>query len=129
MIVDQQEIDALLAERAAASAKRAAASERPAAPPPEDIWRWASPEVRRILKVRVPVIIRLAARSMPISKIRQLSTGAIIEFDKSVDDDLSLYIRNRGIGAGHAVKVGEHFGLRITDIGSRRERILSLRAK
>src|SRR4051812_43500327 len=46
-----------------------------------------APEIARILKVRVPVIVRLARRLLPIATIRTLSNGAILEFEKSVEDD------------------------------------------
>jgi flagellar motor switch protein FliN/FliY len=47
----------------------------------------------------------------------RLGPGAIIEFSKSSDEPLDLLINNKVIGAGEAVKVGENFGLRITQVG------------
>ncbi|MBN2445603.1 MAG: FliM/FliN family flagellar motor switch protein [Phycisphaerae bacterium] len=140
MIVDQDEIESLLAQAGdlrtemeeeltkPSAGEATPAPEAAAAPGPSisALLAKASPEVRRILRVRVPVIVQLAARLMKVSKIRQLSAGATLEFNKSVDDPLSLYIRNRLIGEGQAVKSGEHFGLRVTDIGSCRKRIESL---
>ncbi len=87
-----------------------------------------APEVHRILKIRVPVIVRLARRLLPIGTIRNLSNGAILEFEKSVDDDLELLINNRVVGYGSAVKVGENFGLNINAIGDAEQRIRSLGA-
>ena len=42
----------------------------------------------------------------------------MIEFDKKFDAELELVVSDRQIGLGHAVKVGENFGLRITRIGT-----------
>ena len=135
MFVDQNEIEALLAQaeqlRAEAEAEVATAAPPPPPPPPPRQQRpspavTGNTELRRILRGRVPVIERLAARTMPISVIRRLSTGSIVEFDKSVEHDLDLYIRNHRIGHGHAVKVGEHFGLRVSEIGTQAERIRSM---
>lgn len=84
-------------------------------------------DVRRVLRLRVPLIVRLAHHSMPLGEILRLSPGTLIEFEKSGDSDLELMITNRVIGHGHAVKVGENFGLRIQSIGPVRERIESLR--
>jgi flagellar motor switch protein FliN/FliY len=137
MIIDQNEIEALLTQAdelreqteatLQADSAAAAAARGTAAPPKQDLFSKANTKLKRVLRVRVPVIVELAQHPMPIRKIRRLSPGAIIEFDKSVEDDLTLYVRNRSIGKGHAIKVGEHFGLRITDIGTKRERINSLR--
>lgn len=83
-------------------------------------------DVSRILMLQVPVIVQLAGNTMPLSGIMGLTTGAIIEFDKPVDSDLYLLINNKCIGQGQAVKVGENFGLRITQVGSVRDRIQAM---
>ncbi len=128
MVIDQKEIDALLAqadsvvaEAAEAPPKRAPAR---AAPHPLDVPD--DPQLRRLLAIQVPVIVRLAFRSMPVRTIRKLATGAIIEFEKSVEQDIDLLINNHPIGHGVCVKVGEHFGLRLTQIDTPAERIKSM---
>ncbi|MBP7936936.1 MAG: FliM/FliN family flagellar motor switch protein [Phycisphaerae bacterium] len=82
--------------------------------------------VSRVLKLHVPVIVQLAERSMPLSEIVSLTTGAIIEFEKPADTELDLMINNKCIGRGQAVKVGENFGLRVTLIGSVKSRIMAM---
>lgn len=147
-IVDQSEIDALLAEardlaatagtepagvgvdaatvgRGADTGPGAAVRGRDAGPP---LPGADDPRIARLLRIRVPVIVQLAERQMPIALVRNLSVGAIIEFDKSVDEALDLRINNRLIGHGTCVKVGENFGLRITRIVDRPSRVRSLAA-
>jgi len=82
--------------------------------------------LRRILELEVPVIVQLAERTLPLSEIINLTSGAIIEFDRSAESPLELMINNKCIGNGQAVKVGENFGLRVTGIGTLRERIKAL---
>lgn len=135
MIVDHNEIEALLAradglagEAAQASTESpstatAAPSATPAANGPSVD---PSPEVARILKIRVPVIVQLASRRMSISDARKLSLGTIIEFQKGIDDPLELLINNHPVGRGEAVKVGEHFGLRVSEIRDAAARIKSM---
>jgi len=82
--------------------------------------------LHRILSIRVPLIVRLAERSMPLAEILKIAPGSILEFDKPVDADLDLLANNRPIGAGIAVRVNEHYGIQIAAIGSVRERINSL---
>jgi flagellar motor switch protein FliN/FliY len=86
----------------------------------------AREDPQRILYLEVPVIVRLAERTMPLSEIVSLSTGAIIEFEKPADSELDLMINNKCIGRGQAVKVGENFGLRVTAVGSIRDRVRAL---
>ena len=90
----------------------------PAAPTPT--------ELQRILKLQVPVIVKLAERRLMLSEVMRLGTGAIIEFFKSSDEPLELLINNKVIGMGETVKVGENFGLRITQIGDLKQVIKSL---
>jgi flagellar motor switch protein FliN/FliY len=83
-------------------------------------------ELRRILRLSVPVIVKLAERKLSLSEVLRLGTGAIIEFSKSSEEPLELLINNKAIGVGETVKVGENFGLRITQIGDVRQVIRSM---
>jgi len=76
--------------------------------------------------MEVPVIVKLAQRTLTTAEIMRLGPGAIIEFIKSSDEPLELLINNKAIGLGEAVKVGENFGLRITQIGDVKEVIRSM---
>ena len=80
-------------------------------------------DLSTILKLKVPVIVQIGRRTMAVEEVLALGPGAILELDKSADDDLELMVNNKAVGQGAAVKLGENFGVRITDIGSPRERI------
>jgi len=87
----------------------------------------ASPdELKRILRVHVPVIVKLAERRMTMAEVMRLGVGAIIEFSKRSEEPLQLLINNKVIAIGEAVKVGENFGLRIQQIGDIKQVIQSL---
>jgi len=77
----------------------------------------------QILKLDVPVIVRVGERHMTVGEVLRLAPGAIIELPKVADSDLDLLINNREVGIGSAVKVGENFGLRLTFVGSRAQRL------
>jgi flagellar motor switch protein FliN/FliY len=83
-------------------------------------------QLQRILRLEVPVIVKLAERRLMLSEVMRLGTGAIIEFFKSSDEPLELMINNKVIGVGETVKVGENFGLRITQIGDLKQIIQSM---
>lgn len=85
-------------------------------------------ELERILRVEVPVIVKLAERKLTMSEVLRLGVGAILEFAKSSDEPLELLINNKPIGVGETVKVGENFGLRITQIGDVKSVIRSMGA-
>ncbi|MGD8452060.1 MAG: FliM/FliN family flagellar motor C-terminal domain-containing protein [Phycisphaerae bacterium] len=130
MLIDQSEIDALLSQ-ADDLATEAALVAPPPPPPPKrtrELYVPNDPEVKRLLRIRVPVIVRLANRAMAVRAVRRLAPGSIIEFEKSVDRPLDLLINNRPIGGGVCVKIGEHFGLRLTQVEDRVKRIQSMGA-
>jgi flagellar motor switch protein FliN/FliY len=83
-------------------------------------------EVARILRLEVPLIVKLAERKLLLSEVMRLGAGAIIEFFKSSDEPLELLVNNKVIGVGEAVKVGENFGLRIRQVGDIRQIVQAL---
>ena len=86
-----------------------------------------SSDLTGVLRLEVPVIVRLGERGMHLDEVIGLAPGAIIELPKNVNAELDLLVNNKQVGTGVAVKVGENFGIRITYIGDVRERIEAMR--
>lgn len=132
MIIDQDEINELLSHASELTDEAETQAQPQPVPPPAAMslsdCDSLPPDIKRTLRLRVPVIVRLAERYMSIREIMRLSPGSIIEFDKLGDAELDLMINNRVIGYGSAVKVGENFGLRVQSIGRLGERIRSMGA-
>jgi len=141
----QTNIDAVLAEAEALATEAAGDTTTVTTEPPasqdathdtelDTAYRPAGPDAQqqpqspldRVLKLRVPVIVRLAERKMRLSEILGISAGAIIEFEKPFDASLDLLVNNKQVGQGQAVKAGEKFGLRILTIGSLRDKVDAL---
>jgi flagellar motor switch protein FliN/FliY len=86
----------------------------------------AARELSRILQLEVPVIVKLAERQLTVAEVMRLGPGAIIEFEKASDEALELMVNNKTIGVGETVKVGENFGLKVTQVGDVKQVIRSL---
>jgi len=86
----------------------------------------AKAELSRILRMEVPLIVKLAERKLPLSEVMRLGTGAIIEFFKRSDEPLELLVSNKTVAVGETVKIGENFGIRITQIGDVKQLIAAL---
>jgi flagellar motor switch protein FliN/FliY len=84
------------------------------------------PDVQAILALRVPVIVRLGHRTMKLSEVLKLGPGSMIELPKVATEPLDLMINNKPIGVGSAVKIGEHFGIRVAAVGDTADRIRAL---
>jgi flagellar motor switch protein FliN/FliY len=87
-----------------------------------------SDRIDRILKLEVPIVVRLAERTMRLGEVVKLTPGAIIELPKLAEEELDLLVNNKPIGTGTAVKVAENFGIRISAVGDARERAEAMAA-
>ena len=85
-------------------------------------------ELRAIMKLDVPLIVRLGRRELRLSEVIRLVPGAIVELTKQADEELELLVNNKVIGTGKAVKVGENFGLRMAFVGDLRQRVAAVGA-
>ena len=88
---------------------------------PSKVEYWKS-----ILKIDTVVAVTLAQQKIPIDRILQFVPGVMIQFDKSCDKPLNLEIDGNVIAEGEVVKIGDKFGLRITEISNREERWIPL---
>lgn len=85
-----------------------------------------SSELSRIMKLEVPIIVRLGERPMSVGELLSLGPGSILELHKDADDPLELLVNNERIGVGEAVKVGENFGVRLLHVGDQAERVQAM---
>jgi flagellar motor switch protein FliN/FliY len=85
-----------------------------------------SNDLARILRLEVPLIVQIAERRMPLSEVTALTHGSIIELPKQIDEELDVLVNNSQIGSGRAVKVGENFGVRMTNVGAVTTRVAAL---
>ena len=80
----------------------------------------------QILSLRVPIIVRLAEKQLPLKEILKFNMGTVLQFDKDAYEHVDLMVNNSTIGLGQPVKIGENFGLRIVQIGDINHTIRSL---
>ena len=80
-----------------------------------------------LLDVPLDVTIELGRSRMSIQELLALSPGSVVELDKIAGEPLDIVVNDRLIARGEAVVVNDKFGIRITDIVSKTERIARLR--
>ena len=83
-------------------------------------------DLTRILRLEVPLIVQIAERKMPLAEVTALTHGSIIELPKQISEELDVLVNNTRIGSGRAVKVGENFGVRLTQIGAVTDRVVAM---
>lgn len=113
------------ADESAASDDSAAADQAtPAAvaatpePEPAPLDPALAKRVARINKVPVNVIVRIAERKLELEQLRRIAPGTLLMFDKPYDSPLDVYVDNRLYCRGEAVKIGETFGVKISESNS-----------
>ena len=103
---------------------QAAAPPRPsAAVQPDARGRHA----RQLLKLPVPIVVKLAEKRILLGQLLGLGPGAIVTFEKSCEDLLDLCVNNQVFCRGEAVKIGEKFGLKICELGEEQTRHQAVR--
>jgi flagellar motor switch protein FliN/FliY len=80
-----------------------------------------------LLDVPMEITVELGRSRMTIQELLALSPGSVIELDKLAGEPLDILVNDRLIARGEAVVINDKFGIRITDIVSRAERIARLR--
>jgi flagellar motor switch/type III secretory pathway protein FliN len=88
---------------------------------PAKVEFWKS-----LLRIDASVAVTLAAKDMPVERILNLVPGMMIQFDKGCDSPLLVEVDNQKIAQGEVVKVGDKFGLKVTEILHRDERWIPL---
>ncbi len=69
-----------------------------------------------VMDVPVEVSVEIGRKRMKIAEVVRLGPGAVLELDKSAGEALDIYVNNRVIARGEAVVIGDHYGIRLTEI-------------
>lgn len=86
------------------------------------------PFCQSLMRVEVSVKVTLAKKKMPIEQILRLVPGVMIQFDKPCDSPLTIEVGDREIALGEVVKIGDKFGVRISEITKPGEQFITLNA-
>lgn len=80
-----------------------------------------------ILDIPVSVTVEVGRTKMTIRNLLQLNQGGIVTLDRPAGDPLDVLVNGTLVAHGEVVVVNEKFGVRLTDIVSKTERIKRLR--
>ncbi len=87
----------------------------------------SSPTLDYILDVTLQVSVEVGRARMSIQDLLQLGQGAVVELEKIAGEPLDIYMNGKQVAKGEAVIVNEKFGVRVTDVISREERVSRLK--
>ncbi|MDO8146273.1 flagellar motor switch protein FliY [Helicobacter pylori] len=87
-------------------------------------------EIRNIsmlLDVKLNVKVRIGQKKMILKDVVSMDIGSVVELDQLVNDPLEILIDDKVIAKGEVVIVDGNFGIQITDIGTKKERLEQLK--
>ena len=98
------------------------------APPlPRSISEPAKPNtIDLLLDVELPVSISFGRTQLPLKDVIKLTTGSIVELNRSVAEPVEVIVNNCVIARAEVVVVDGNFGIRIQEVVSRQERLRTL---
>lgn len=117
-----------------------------------DVIAWASPELFELLPVEVdsvqnalvpvtavaarnldllldvemPVSISFGRAQLPLKDVFKLTIGSMVELNRAISEPVEVIVNNSVIAQGEVVVVEGNFGVRITHVMSKHDRIRSL---
>lgn len=80
-----------------------------------------------IMDVPLDFSVVLGKTRRTIKDILTLETGSVVELNKLADEPLEIYVNGKLVAHGEVVVISENFGVRITQILSREQRVQGLK--
>jgi len=83
--------------------------------------------IELIKDVKLPIRVRIGSKRMLLKDVLSMDIGSVIELDQLANDPLEILVGDKIIAQGEVVIIDGNFGVQISEIGSRRERLEKLR--
>ncbi|MEH6937007.1 flagellar motor switch phosphatase FliY [Bacillus sp. JJ664] len=80
-----------------------------------------------LFDIPLNVTVELGRTKRSVKEILELTTGSILELDKLAGEPVEILINSKLIAKGEVVVIDENFGVRVTDIVSKSDRLNNLK--
>lgn len=81
-----------------------------------------------IMDVKLPVRVRIGTKKMLLKDVLNMDIGSVVELNQLANDPLDILVDNHVVAEGEVVIVDGNFGIQITTIGTKRERLAQLKS-
>ena len=81
-----------------------------------------------LMDVKLPVRVRIGQKRMLLKDVLSMDIGSVIELNQLANDPLDILVDDKVIAQGEVVIVDGNFGIQVTSIGSKRDRLNSLKS-
>lgn len=83
--------------------------------------------INLIMDVRLPIRVRIGSKKMLLKDVLSMDIGSVIELNQLANDPLEILIGDKPVALGEVVIIDGNFGIQITEIGTKKERLEQLR--
>jgi len=80
-----------------------------------------------IMDVKLPVRVRIGKKKMLLKDVLNMDIGSVIELNQLANDPLDILVDNHVVAQGEVVIVDGNFGVQITTIGTKKDRLNQLK--
>ncbi|WP_018932663.1 flagellar motor switch phosphatase FliY [Gracilibacillus lacisalsi] len=80
-----------------------------------------------LMDIPLQVTVELGRTKRTVKEILELSSGSIVELDKLAGEPVDILVNQKLIAKGEVVVIDENFGVRVTDIVSKEDRLKQLK--
>jgi flagellar motor switch protein FliN/FliY len=80
-----------------------------------------------IMDVKLAVRVRIGKKKMLLKDVLSMDIGSVIELNQLANDPLDILVDDHVIAQGEVVIVDGNFGVQVTSIGSKRDRLTKLK--
>ncbi len=126
--LDDSLIEALKVLPAAKAVAASASGHEPSNAPSSarDSISTSSKTFDLLLDVELPVSVSFGRAQVPLKDVLKLTTGAIVELNRSISEPVEVIVNNCVIARGEVVVVEGNFGVKIREVISRQDRLRTL---
>lgn len=83
--------------------------------------------IELIKDVKLPIRVRIGTKKMLLKDVLSMDIGSVIELEQLANDPLEVLVGDKIIAEGEVVIIDGNFGVQLTKIGTKRERLETLR--
>ncbi|MCV6608020.1 MAG: flagellar motor switch protein FliN [Campylobacterales bacterium] len=97
------------------------------APVANDVSSEEMRNISLLMDVKLTLRVRIGQKKMLLRDVIGMDIGSIVELDQLANEPLDILVDNKKIAEGEVVIVDGNFGIQITSIGSKRDRLEQLK--
>ena len=86
----------------------------------------AARSLDHLLTLEIPITVSFGEREVPLRELAGIGPGSVLALDRPPNAPVDLLVNGRSVARGELVVVDDQYAIRLTEVISTGERVLSL---